>query len=606
MRVSLTPRLDPAVVGSRALELAREAAIAEQAKLAHQDSHPAEPEPANNKKKAKRQSSRGSNKSSLPSSSKTTLPSPSSPLPSSSKTSSSAHLTQQLEPPKEGSELWLKVCHAMLTEFENHCVQFSIPCFVSSKAPRDDGSNTTYRVEDTLYVAVTAAIVRPSLLLESAGPATVDFQSAGIGDAVSKTVRVKNVSKERLNLGASLLDPHGPFELRNALRPLPPGSSHQLVLQFFPQTSGTFHEPLKLCYGSSSYLELTLRGEGVKPEVTLSLENEEEGAEGGTLDLGHAMAGDCVSKNFTLENQSALCVMFAVEMEGSGRGKRRREEEAFKTANLSGQAPFTCSPFQGTIEPGASCEITVSFSPDHQSPSYSDRLHIRINGQRTFSVHVRGQAWVSNMYVLGGDCPHPSEESLAAATLPPLPDGTAPPQALPTPLLVLFAHHSSKEEEEGGEGSGQASVHDTQAKVKSESSSKSKDGVANKSVSDVTSGANLAKTASKSGTVSTPAAAAGSTTRVIQVGCIKTQLVKKITGEFSIDAIPASNPHAKCFTIDPLKASVEAGGQASVRLTFRPPPKDCGTQTLEASTNLTLKGETVQVYKLLLRGLVQE
>ena len=90
-----------------------------------------------------------------------------------------------------------------------------------------------------------------------------------------------------------------------------------------------FHEPLKLCYGSSSYLELTLRGEGVKPEVTLSLENEEEGAGGGALDLGHAMAGDCVSKSFTLQNQSALCVMFAVEMEGSGRGKRRREEEAF-------------------------------------------------------------------------------------------------------------------------------------------------------------------------------------------------------------------------------------------------------------------------------------
>ena len=135
------------------------------------------------------------------------------------------------------------------------------------------------------------------------------------------------------------------------------------------------------------------------------------------------------------------------------------------------------------------------------------------------------------MYVLGGDSPHPSEESLAAATLPPLPDGTAPPQALPTPLLVLFAHHSNKEEEEEGEReSGQASMHDTQAKVKSESSSKSKDGVANKSVSDVTSGANLAKAASKSGTVTTPAAAAaaGSTTRVIQVGCIKTQLVKKV------------------------------------------------------------------------------
>ena len=41
--------------------------------------------------------------------------------------------------------------------------------------------------------------------------------------------------------------------------------------------------------------------------------------------------------------------------------------------------------------------------------------------------------------------------------------------------------------------------------------------------------------------------------REIEIGCIKSNLVKKTTGDFSIDAMPATNPFAKAFTFDVMK-----------------------------------------------------
>lgn len=43
------------------------------------------------------------------------------------------------------------------------------------------------------------------------------------------------------------------------------------------------------------------------------------------------------------------------------------------------------------------------------------------------------------------------------------------------------------------------------------------------------------------------------TRREIEIGCIKSNQVKKNTGDFSIDAASASNPFSKCFTFDTFK-----------------------------------------------------
>lgn len=50
--------------------------------------------------------------------------------------------------------------------------------------------------------------------------------------------------------------------------------------------------------------------------------------------------------------------------------------------NYNGEPPFTCVSCEGTIEGDGGCsEISVSFSPDHQSSSYADTMYIDLNGQ---------------------------------------------------------------------------------------------------------------------------------------------------------------------------------------------------------------------------------
>lgn len=45
------------------------------------------------------------------------------------------------------------------------------------------------------------------------------------------------------------------------------------------------------------------------------------------------------------------------------------------------------------------------------------------------------------------------------------------------------------------------------------------------------------------------------TTQHLHIGCIKTPLVKKTTGEYIIEPLQVSGPDTKCFAIDPMKVS---------------------------------------------------
>ena len=51
-------------------------------------------------------------------------------------------------------------------------------------------------------------------------------------------------------------------------------------------------------------------------------------------------------------------------------------------SNFSGAPPFVCVQTEGVIEGGGGCsELTLLFSPDHQSTAYRDTAYIDINGQ---------------------------------------------------------------------------------------------------------------------------------------------------------------------------------------------------------------------------------
>lgn len=127
-----------------------------------------------------------------------------------------------------------------------------------------------------------------------------------------------------------------------------------------------------------------------------------------------------------------------------------------------------------------------------------DQEH-RINDESCFqhkcNVLLTGQAWNNNMYVgvVGeGVANKDDEHSLVGekeSMLPTLPDTEEPP----TPLLLMFTHHSEAD------------------------------------------------------------SAKQPTRREVKIGCVKSNQVKKSSGEFSIDTMAASNAFAKCFTFDVLK-----------------------------------------------------
>ena len=92
--------------------------------------------------------------------------------------------------------------------------------------------------------------------------------------------------------------------------------------------------------------------------------------------------------------------------------------------------------------------------------------------------------------------------------IPALPDT----EDAPKPLLVMFTHHSEHISERQGEG---------QPEGETEREKREK-GIQ----------------------------------RQLEIGCVKSGLVKKNSGDFSIDIMVASNPFAKCFNFDTLKVLI--------------------------------------------------
>lgn len=90
-----------------------------------------------------------------------------------------------------------------------------------------------------------------------------------------------------------------------------------------------------------------------------------------------------------------------------------------------------------------------------------------------------------------------------------------------------------------------------------------------------------------------------SVSRVLQVGCVKSALSKKSSGDVSIEAV--SNG-MKCFIIEPLKTAVEAGTTKNITITFTPAKNSSAGIITSTSTTITLKSETTQQYKVILLG----
>ena len=189
------------------------------------------------------------------------------------------------------------------------------------------------------------------------------------------------------------------------------------------------------------------------------------------------------------------------------------------------------------IDPNATREIIVYFSPDHQSQAYADTLEIKLNGQCAYTMDIVGQAWSNNMYAV--QVPHHQDDDIskhlkikpikweymtASASLP---EGTSPP---PKPLLMMFVHHVR---EDGDSPSTKAIITSASGVEEREASGKKKT-EANGTEERDTSGKSKAlageRGPSGKSKVQMQLAESGGAKVVkeLEVGCIKSAQVKKV------------------------------------------------------------------------------
>ncbi|XP_059542244.1 cilia- and flagella-associated protein 74-like [Myotis daubentonii] len=485
-------------------------------------------------------------------------------------------------PPPQKQEIKIsseeyQVARATLARtFQGRFDKIVVPCVVASGDIQDRKGTEplSFSPHNTLFLELWCPAVAPSIIVTSDKGHTIsNFGDVAVGHRSIKKVNIQNISSEDLAVDFSVLNPNGPFHLLNPISKLPAGDTQDLVLSFSPHESSLAQETLDIITKRGT-LTLTLLGTGVASMITCSIA-------GDVLNMGYVIARESVSSTFKLQNNSSLPIKFSVQLASLSRSRREelqqlprfltaraKRTEVVGTQNHSGQSVFSVVPVSGVMDPGAAQDFTVTFSPDHESLYFSDRLQVLLFDKKvSHDFLLRGAAREHMMFVEGGDpldVPVESLTTIPTAASPerregeppraPPPAGGPAPRRRAPPRPPTSASIPEPEE--------LRPILVTLDYVQLDTD--------------------------------TPAPPA---TRELQVGCIRTtQLSAKKTVEFSLDSLAALQH--KGFSIEPAKGSVERGQTRTLSISWAPPADFDPDHPLMASALLQLRGDVKETYKV--------
>ncbi|XP_058516983.1 cilia- and flagella-associated protein 74 [Ochotona princeps] len=430
--------------------------------------------------------------------------------------------------------------------FQGKFDKLVVPCVVASGdiSDRKGSEPLSFSPHNTLYLELWCPSVAPPIVVTSdKGKTIFNFGDVAVGHRSIKKVSIRNISPEDLEVEFSVLNPNGPFVLLNPSSRLPTGETQVLLLCFLPRESTLDQETLDIVTKRGT-LTLTLLGTGVAPMITCSIE-------GGVLNMGYVIARESVSSSFKLQNSSSLPIKFSVQLDSlaSSRVQDRQQLPRFLTSpaqrtevvgsqNLSGQSVFSVVPVEGIMEPGKAQDFTVTFSPDHESLYFSDRLQVVLFEKKvSHQILLKGAAREHMMFVEGGDPLDVPVESLAMVP-------TSDPE-----------HREDTEE-----------------------------------LKHILLTLNYVQL--DTGSATPPA------TRELQVGCIRTtQLSPKKAVEFSLDSVAALQH--KGFSVEPSRGMVERGQTKTITISWVPPADFDPDHPLMVSALLQLRAGMKETYKII-------
>ncbi|KAK2526863.1 Cfap74 [Columba livia] len=324
---------------------------------------------------------------------------------------------------------------------------------------------------------------------------------------------------------------------------LEPGENKTLIISFCPNDDKWSCEMLDIRTAKTN-LTLRITGHGVMPSTVCSVED--------VLDMGYVMAREKVTSTFKIQNTSTLALRYSIQLDSLSPTRDKDQQripsfimsssqrtEFVGTQNYNGLSVFSIFPTEGEIVAGKSQDFTVTFSPDHESLYYSDRLRFVLFGKQTAHVlRLKGAARDRPMFVEGGVPLDVPVESLAVIAPTSSQDTLKEELQGPVKSILLVLEYMD------GEGSAE------------------------------------------------PA------TTELKVGAIQTaQFASKKNVEFSFDNLPLLRQ--KGFAIDSVKGTVECGQVKRISVSWVPPADFCADDPLLVTALLTLKGDINESYQVL-------
>ncbi|NWI23068.1 CFA74 protein, partial [Sula dactylatra] len=293
-------------------------------------------------------------------------------------------------------------------------------------------------------------------------------------------------------------------------------------------------------------------GHGVMPSIVCSVEE--------VLDMGYVIAREKVTSTFKIQNNSTLTLRYSMRLDSlsSTRDKDQQRIPSFITSssqrtefvgtqNYNGLSVFSIFPTEGEIVAGKSQDFIVTFSPDHESLYYSDRLKVVFFGKKiAHMIHLKGAARDHPMFVEGGIPLDVPVESLAVTLPVSSQEGlkgvylfnTCLELQEPVKSFLLILEYVE------GEGSPVPAITE------------------------------------------------------LKVGAIQTaKFASKKNMEFSFDSLPLLQQ--KGFTIESAKGTIEPGQVKRIRVSWMPPADFHADNPLLETALLTLKGDIKESYRIL-------
>jgi hypothetical protein len=197
----------------------------------------------------------------------------------------------------------------------------------------------------------------------------------------------------------------------NCTREIPPGEFKNVVIEYFPKRSGLTIEYLELnpsAFKGGQSVRLKCSGEGLQPAIELkglsSPPTAWKSPQSGILDCGNVVAGDLVTKQFTVVNLSKFAVDVVISRTRCV-GLSGFAQAALIERTASGQPIFLYRPENANIAPGASQVIDVLFRPDRERfEPFREDLEVRVGTtDEMLRVSFFGRCWGRQLFVTPSD-----------------------------------------------------------------------------------------------------------------------------------------------------------------------------------------------------------